>query len=131
MHPKVHASRTPGKAAYVMGSSGEVVTYAELDARSNQCAQLLRRLGHEVGGAVAILMPNHPRYFEICWAAQRSGLYYTPLSTHLKADEIEYIAKDCGVEALITCFELREVAAELLRSSAAVVIRSDALGGDS
>jgi acyl-CoA synthetase (AMP-forming)/AMP-acid ligase II len=114
MHPCIHASNTPDKAAFIMGHTGEVVTYGELDARSNQCAQLLRSRGHGVGASVAILMPNNVHYFEICWAAQRSGLYYTPLSTHLTADEIEYIARDCGAEILIASHELRDVAEELV-----------------
>jgi len=114
MHPSIHAANTPDKPAYIMGRSGEVVTYAELDARSNRCAHLLRSRGHGVGAAVAILMPNHPRYFEICWAAQRSGLYYTPMSTHLTPGEIEYIARDCGAEVLIAAHELRDVAQELV-----------------
>jgi acyl-CoA synthetase (AMP-forming)/AMP-acid ligase II len=111
MHPSIHAASTPDKPAYVMGD--EVVTYAELDARSNQCAQLLRSRNHGVGSSIAILLPNDPHYFEICWAAQRAGLYYTPISTHLTAGEIEYIARDCGAEALIASHALGEVSEEL------------------
>jgi len=111
MHPSIHAASTPDKTAFIMGD--EVVTYAELDARSNQCANLLRSRGHGVGSALAILMPNDPRYFEICWAAQRAGLYYTPISTHLTAEEIAYIASDCGAEILIASHALREVSDEL------------------
>ena len=45
MHPGVHAATTPGRAATIMAGSGEVVTYGQLEARSNQLAQLLRSLG--------------------------------------------------------------------------------------
>ena len=38
-----------------------------------------------------IALENHLRYFELLWGATRAGLYYTTLSTHLKADEIRYI----------------------------------------
>ena len=44
MHPSIHAKTTPDKPAYIMAGSGEVVTYAELDARSNQGAHLFRSL---------------------------------------------------------------------------------------
>ena len=30
-----------------------------------------------------MLMENNPRYFDVCWAAQRSGLYYTTINRHL------------------------------------------------
>ncbi len=39
MYPGAHAREIPDRAAYVMGGSGKVVTYAQLDERSNCCAQ--------------------------------------------------------------------------------------------
>ena len=41
MWPGPHAARTPDKPAIVMAESGEVVTYAALDAASNRLAHLL------------------------------------------------------------------------------------------
>lgn len=29
------------------------------------------------------------------------GLYYTPISTHLKQSEIEYVVRDCGAKILL------------------------------
>jgi long-chain acyl-CoA synthetase len=101
MHPFHHAQSQPDKPAYVMAGSGERVTYAQLDARSNQGAQLFRAWGLRAGEVIAILMDNHPRFFEIVWAAQRAGLYFTCVSTKLTAAEVEYIVKDCGAGALI------------------------------
>ena len=97
MYPGVHARTIPDKAACVMASSGEIVSYGQLDERSNQCARLLRQRGLGPGSSVAILLENHPRFFDACWAAQRSGLYYTPIAKHLRAEEIEYIVNDCGM----------------------------------
>ncbi|MBM4269098.1 MAG: acyl-CoA synthetase [Deltaproteobacteria bacterium] len=114
MHPSLHAKSTPDKAAYVLARSGEVVTYRQLDERSNQCAHLLRRRGLRPGSAIAVLLANDARFHESCWAAQRSGLYYTPLSTHLTPPEIEYIAKDCGAEVLIASHAFRDVAEALV-----------------
>ena len=74
MHPSVFAETTPDKPAYVMAATGEVVTFRELNDRSNQGAQLFRALGVQVGDGVAIMMENHPIYYEVLWAAQRSGL---------------------------------------------------------
>src|SRR5579859_6755168 len=98
MHPAHHAKTHPGKAAYVMAYSGETVTYAELDARSNQGAHLFRQLGLRAGDAVALFLDNHPRYYEILWAAQRSGLRFTCLSSKLTAGEVEYIVRDCEAQ---------------------------------
>ena len=63
--------------AVIMADAGEVVTYGELDERSNRVAQLLWETGLRRGDHIAIFAETHPRYFEIVWAAQRSGLYFT------------------------------------------------------
>ena len=81
MHPATHALSHPNRAAYVMAGSGETVTYAQLNDRSNQGAQLFRSLGLKVGDVIALMMDNNARYFEIAWAAQRSGLYFTCISS--------------------------------------------------
>ena len=42
MHPSIHAKSNPDKPAIIMAGSGETISFAELDRRSNQVAQLLR-----------------------------------------------------------------------------------------
>jgi len=101
-HPSIHAQSTPDKIAYRMAKSGETITYRQLDERSNQGAHLLRALGLKRGDHIAFLMENTLAFIEICWAAQRSGLFYTAISRYLTADEIAYIVKDCGAKVLIT-----------------------------
>jgi long-chain acyl-CoA synthetase len=76
VHPHIHAARNPDKPAYVMAGSGETVTYGQLEERSNRIAQMFRAQGLKVGDHIAIFLENHPRFFEICWAAQRSGLVH-------------------------------------------------------
>ncbi|MGQ3015820.1 acyl-CoA synthetase [Phenylobacterium sp.] len=113
MHPSHHAKSHPERAAYIMASSGETVTYGELEARSNQGAQLFRKLGLKAGDVIAILMENHPRFFEVAWAAQRAGLYYACISSKLTAGEIEYIMSDCAAQVLITSAGVGPVVDEL------------------
>ncbi|MCI3134644.1 acyl-CoA synthetase [Phenylobacterium aquaticum] len=113
MHPATHAKTHPDRAAYIMASTGETVTYRQLDERSNQGAQLFRSLGLKAGDVIAILLENHPRYFEVTWAAQRAGLYYTCISSKLTAGEVEYIMGDCGAKVLITSQGVGPVVDEL------------------
>ena len=113
MHPSVHARTRPDRAAYVMAGSGETVTYRQLDERSNQGAHFFRSLGLRPGDVVALMMENNPRYFEIAWAAQRAGLYYTCISSKLTAAEVAYIVEDCGAQVLITSAALAPLANEL------------------
>jgi long-chain acyl-CoA synthetase len=113
-HPCHHALSTPDKAAYVMARSGETVTYGALEERSNQGAHLFRSLGLRRGDSIALMMDNNARFFEICFAAQRSGLLYTAMSSRLSTQEAEYILADCGAQALIVSSSLSAQAAELL-----------------
>ena len=110
MYPGAHAAATPDKAAYIMASTGEVVTYQQLDERSNQLAQLLYARGLRPGDSIAICMENNATYLVATWAAHRSGLYYTAASSRLTAEELEYIVNDCGAQAFIAGATKREVA---------------------
>ena len=78
MHPSNHARVAPVRPAYVIAERDVVVTFDALDRRSNQIAHVFRGLGLEVGDGVALLCANEPGFFEICWAAQRSGLSSRP-----------------------------------------------------
>ncbi|MEY2430905.1 MAG: long-chain acyl-CoA synthetase [Acidimicrobiaceae bacterium] len=106
MYPGFHAAATPDHPAIVMAGSGERVSYRELDERSNRLARLWWERGLRRGDHVAIVLENHPRYFDAVWAALRSGLYYTPVNWHLTAPEIEYIVRDCGARSILTSASL-------------------------
>jgi fatty-acyl-CoA synthase len=108
-----HARRRPDAPAIVMGESGEVVTYRELDERSARFARALRRRGLGVGDHVAICMENNRPYLEVAWAAQRAGLYFTAINRHLRPGEVQYILDDCGATALVTSAAMAPVIAGL------------------
>ncbi len=114
MFPGDHAVTTPDKAAIIMAATGETVTYKQLDDRSNQLVHLLRSRGLTVGDHIAILAENHPRYFEVYWAAMRSGLYITTINRYLAPDEAAYIVNDSNAKALITSAALEATASAML-----------------
>lgn len=113
MHPRQFATTHPSKAAIVMASSGETVSFGELETRANQIAHALRNLGLNHGDTFAMFAENSARFFEIAWAAQRSGLYYVCISSRLTAPEVDYIIKDSGARLLIASAGLRDVAIEV------------------
>ncbi|GAA4413995.1 AMP-binding protein [Quisquiliibacterium transsilvanicum] len=113
MHPYVHAQSTPDKPALIFASTGQAVTFRELDERSNQVAHLFRSLGLVAGDRIAILLENHPRYFELCWGAQRSGIIYTAMSTRLTSAEAAYIASDCGAKLVVSSKAMEKTAVQL------------------
>ncbi len=112
-HPSFHARSTPDKPAYIMADTGESVSYRQLDERSNQAAHLFRGAGLSRGDALVIFAENHARFFELAWGAQRSGLYYIPVSWHLTAAEILYIINDAGAKMFIASSRFSETAAEV------------------
>ena len=108
------AENQPEKVAYVMAQGQRQVTYGELEAAANQGSQLFRDLGLKRGDHIAILLENHPLFFQIVCAAQRSGLYYTTISWRLQQEEVEYIVKDCDAKLFITSKSQLAVAEPLI-----------------
>ena len=123
MHPAHFARTQPDKPAFIMAGSGVSVSYRELEARSNQVAHLLRNLGLKAGDHIAILLENHPRFFEICFGAHRAGIIYTAMSTRLTVSEAAYIVENCEAKLLITSHAMHGLAQELLPHTAALGAR--------
>ena len=117
MHPSHHAKTDPGKAAYIMANSGETVTFGQLEERSNQIAHAFRAAGLKPGDTIALFAENSARYFEICWAAQRSGLYYVCISSRLTAPEVEYILDNSGSSLLIASLGKADVAGKVKQAT--------------
>ena len=116
MTPEDIAKKEPNRAAYIMAETGETVSYSNLEDHANQAAQLFRSLGLKRGDHIAILLENHPWFFKLCWAAQRSGIYYTAISWRLQQNEVEYIVNNCEAKIFITSVERKEVVQPLIGS---------------
>jgi long-chain acyl-CoA synthetase len=114
MYPGLYAQKFADRPAFIMASSGETVTYAELEARSNQLAHLLRAQGLQRLGHYAVFMENNSRYVESCVAGERSGLYYTCVNGYLQADELAYILNNSEAALLITSVDKLAVARQAL-----------------
>jgi long-chain acyl-CoA synthetase len=112
-HPSHFARSDPNKMAFVMANSEASLSFSALESRSNQGAQLLRSLGLRPQDHIAVLLENHARFLEVYWAAMRSGLYFTPVSTHLTAAEAAYIVNDCGARLVVSSSAMGEVARQL------------------
>lgn len=105
-HPSAFAAVAPDRPAVVVGSTGQTLTYGQLEARSNQVAHVLREHGLGLGDHVAILLPNGTEFFEVMWGALRAGIYVTPVNWHLNPAEVAYILDDCGASLLFGSAEL-------------------------
>lgn len=95
--PSVNAARP----AVVMASSGEVRTFAQVEASANRLAHLWRAHGIAAGDHVAVLLENDVRYLEVIMAALRAGLVLTPVNAHLTPREIAWIVEHSEARALV------------------------------
>ena len=115
MYTGKHAYLRPLQPAFIMATTGEAVTYRELEARSNRLAHLLRKLGLKRLDHYAIFMENNSRYLEACGAGERSGLYYTCVNSYLTPSELAYIVNNSQSRVLITSVAKLDVAREALK----------------
>lgn len=123
MYPGAIAAVTPDKPAVIMAGSGQVVTYRQLDEESNRLAHLFRAAGLRPGDHIAFMLPNHPLFLAIAWAAHRSGLYYTAISSRLQHDELAYIVDNCGARVFISSAGLADVATSITADTPRVELR--------
>jgi long-chain acyl-CoA synthetase len=122
MYTGEHARTRAQQAAFVMANTGEALTYADLEARSNRLAHFLRGVGLTRLDHYAIFMENNAHYVECCAAGERSGLYYTCINSFLTADEVAYIVNNSESTVLIFSEDKRAIATEALQQCPGVKV---------
>ena len=120
MYPSKYAAAHPDRAAFVMASTGESVSYPEFEARANKLTHLLQNEGLGRQDHYSIMMENNNRYLETCAAGERAGLYYTCINSFLTADELAYILDNSESQILITSMSKLEVAIDAVAKSSKV-----------
>ena len=110
MYAGRHAIERADQPAFIMATSGETVTHAELDARANRLSHLLRAHGLKRLDHYAIFMENNARFLEACGAGERTGLYYTCVNSYLTAEELAYILQNSESQLLVTSRSRLDVA---------------------
>jgi len=115
MYTGIHANLRPLQPAFIMASTGEAVTYRELEARCNRLAHLFRDHGLKRLDHYAIFMENNSRYLESCGAGERSGLYFTCVNSYLTPGEVAYILINSQSRILITSRAKLDIAREAIK----------------
>src|ERR1700709_560321 len=117
MYRGTHAKHRADQPAFIMAQSGEAVTSAELEARTNRLAHFLRSRGLKRLDHYSIFMENNARFVECCGAGERSGLYYTCINSDLTPEEVAYILGTSRSRILITSMAKLEVALKAMALS--------------
>jgi len=79
----------------------EVLTYAELDARTRAVALALVRAGAAKGSRIGLLMPNGVDWAVLALGIMRAGAVLVPLSTFLRPPELAAQLATAGIEHLV------------------------------
>lgn len=115
MYPPNIAEKTPHAVAYVMATSGEELTFRELDQFSNALAHLLRGAGVQAGDSLVLLLPNCLAWPVAVAAGMRTGLEVTPINWHVGRTELLPMLTDARPGAVITSADLAPMLAEALQ----------------
>ena len=110
MYPGKWGIEFPDKAAAIHATTGETLTYGELNERSNRFAQFMWDKGLRRGDHICIFMENNLRFFEVVWGAFRSGLYLTTVNRYLTDEEAGYIVDNSESRVTVASKYLGDVA---------------------
>lgn len=80
------------------------LTYKELDDKSNQMAQMLKKKGIGQNNIVALIMDKSPRFIISLMAVIKAGGAYLPIEPSYPTERINYMLEDSGA-ALAVCDE--------------------------
>jgi long-chain acyl-CoA synthetase len=103
-----HATQRPEVVALRHGE--RVLTYAELNERSNRLAQALLASGAGAGTRVAYLDRSSPEVVELLFAASKIGAVLVPLNWRLAPPELGAVLADAQAPLLIAGPGFREIA---------------------
>ncbi|GAB3213878.1 non-ribosomal peptide synthetase [Marinactinospora endophytica] len=95
------AARHPDLPAVVDDASGEVLSYAELDRRSNQVARALRADGVGPGERVAVMARRGPELLPGLLGVLKAGGAYVPVDPGYPAARIQMLLEDSRARAVL------------------------------
>ena len=117
-HVVTQAQRRPGAPA--VAAHGTVLTYGELDARSNQLARQLREAGCRRGDRVCLLAPKTPAAIAAIVAIYKADCTYVPLDPSSPATRLLKIVRASDPAAMLIAPQVATLADEILGSDAAL-----------
>jgi benzoate-CoA ligase family protein len=76
------------------------VSYAELAANVDRCANALVKLGLKRGERLLMVVKDCPAFFYLFWGAIKAGIVPVPLNTLLRSSSYAFMIDDSGAAAL-------------------------------
>jgi len=104
------AARHASTVALVDEATDRSWTIRDLEVASRAVAHALAGLGIGHGDRVGLLSPNHPSIVPTYLAVARLGAVLVPVNARLTVPEVEAIAADAGISALVAACDLAPIA---------------------
>jgi acyl-CoA synthetase (AMP-forming)/AMP-acid ligase II/putative sterol carrier protein len=98
----------------------EIITYRQLDQRTNAFANYLLEKGVGRGDVVSYMLGNSPAVFDVLLGAQKVGAIGGPISCWWQANEVEYLVNDSRSKVLVVDPEYVPIAAEIADATPSV-----------
>jgi acyl-CoA synthetase (AMP-forming)/AMP-acid ligase II len=111
----IWSRKTPEKAALIDGD--RVVTYAELNERSNRIANALAAAGLRPGSHVGYLGKNSADFFEIWMGVNKAACGFTPLNWRCAPAELVDVVHDAKIPLIFAGRDLTELADRVRRTA--------------
>lgn len=102
-HFERQCDRTPARTALRWGE--QTLSYAELDARANQVAHVLREHGVRRGALVGLALDRSADMLAALLGILKAGAGYVPLDPQFPSERLAYMAADAGLAMLVTTSE--------------------------
>ncbi|MEZ0342822.1 long-chain-fatty-acid--CoA ligase [Mycobacterium sp. pV006] len=96
---RVHGRARPDAPALIVDD--RVLTFADLDARSNRAAQAFASAGVGRGDRVAFVEKNSVEFFDVAFGLAKLGAVAVPVNWRLAAPEIRHILADCDAKVVV------------------------------
>lgn len=94
------AELTPGAVAFVDSETGRQFTFGEVNERAGRLGNLLLARGLVRGDRIAVLCLNHPDFFVLLFAVQKTGMLLVPLNWRQPAAELTPILEASGAKLI-------------------------------
>jgi len=94
--------------------------WGELEARTNQVARALRRLGLRHGDRLGVLAPNAGEHLQLFFAEAKTGVIGAPMNIRLTVEELASYCRYVEPTVLVAHASLRETATAVARQAPSI-----------
>ena len=108
------AARIPDKTFLMW--EGRAWSYGELEAMTNRYANGFAAHGIGHGDHVAVMLPNCPEFFWVCWGLGKIGAVAVPINTAAKGELLRYFIDQSDASCVVVDDEWVDRVAAIARS---------------